>query len=74
MLIAGNSCDASDSCLSAILSEPSMEQDVSVKNMNTEPIKMSFHLGITKYLIFHGPNGFVENIHLQEWENGKAAN
>ena len=43
--------------------------------MNAESNKIrSFHLGGTKYLIFHGPNGFVENINLQEWEDGKIVN
>ena len=41
--------------------------------MNTAPIQRSFHLGGTKYLTLHGPKG-VENIHLQEWGNGKVTN
>ena len=68
------SCGTSDLSLSTLLSEPLRKQDVIVQNMNTRRIRRSLHLGKTKCLIFHGPKGLVENIHFQEWENGKVTN
>ena len=37
-------------------------------------IKRTFHLGGSKYVIFHGSQGLIENIYLKEWEDGEVKN
>ena len=35
-------------------------------------IKRTFHLGGTKYVIYQGSHGLIENIYLKEWEDGEV--
>ena len=35
-------------------------------------IKRTFHLGGSKYVIFQGSQGIIENIYLKEWQDGKV--
>ena len=37
-------------------------------------IKRTFHLGGSKYVIYQGSHGLIENIHLKEWEDGEVKN
>ena len=37
-------------------------------------IKRTFHLGTSKYVIFQGSRGLIENIDLKEWEDGEVKN
>ena len=37
-------------------------------------IKRTFHLGGTKYVIFQGSQGLIENIYMKEWEDGEVKN
>ena len=37
-------------------------------------IKRTFHLGGSKYVIYQGSQGLIENIYLKEWEDGEVKN
>ena len=37
-------------------------------------IKRTFHLGGSKYVIFQGSQGLIENIYLKEWEDDEVKN
>ena len=37
-------------------------------------IKRTFHLGGTKYVIYQGDQGIIQNIYLKEWEDGEVKN
>ena len=37
-------------------------------------IKRTFHLGGSKYVIFHGSQGLIEHIYLKDWEDGEVKN
>ena len=37
-------------------------------------IKGTFHLGGTRYVIYQGSQGLIENIYLKEWEGGQVKN
>ena len=37
-------------------------------------IKRTFHLGGSKYAIFHGTQGIIKNIYLKEWDDGEVIN
>ena len=37
-------------------------------------IKRTFHLGGSKYVIYQGSHGLIENIYLKEWEDGEVKN
>ena len=44
----------------------------STSSINNTVIKMTYHLGGTKYMVFFGQQGMVEEIHLKEWDGEKV--
>ena len=70
-----------DSLLSLLMSNvPTSEytdakSDLPDPNEGTEAvIKRTFHLGGSKYIIYQGSHGLIENIYLKEWEDGEVKN
>ena len=45
-----------------------------LNEVNPTVIKRTFHLGGSKYVIYQGSHGLIENIYLKEWENGEVKN
>ena len=39
---------------------------------NMSEVRKTYHIGGTKYLIFHGSNGLIENIYFKDWDGKKV--
>ena len=54
-----------------------IEAKATAPNLNEDAqtvIKTTFHLGGTKYVVYQGSHGLIENIYLKEWEDGEVKN
>ena len=71
------SAKISKSIEDSLLSLEGNEGNTAVFNPNEARegvIKRTFHLGGSKYVIFHGSQGLIANIYWKEWEDGEVKN
>ena len=70
-----------DSLSSLLMSNVPINEYTDSKSIQSDPnegaeavIKRTFHLGGSKYVIYRGSHGVIENIYLKEWEDGEVKN